>query len=141
MANEATVRSGLSIRKDNLEYISYPSQFLADVAGVMGPVPGALIVPVSGINIDFTGLTQPALCWMINLDETNFVTVGVSDPETVVFYPILELLPGECYAVRLSRNLSQELGTGTGTIGPSTNTLQLRADTASCNVRVEAFEV
>jgi hypothetical protein len=69
----------------------------------------------------------------MNLDSTNYVEVGVLVGAT--FYPMLELLPGETYVVRLSRNL-QYGPTGTA----HTQDLHLRANTASVKVLVEAFE-
>lgn len=145
MANEARVQSGLYIRKTSgalilLEYQSRPSAFLADVSGTKGPSPGAIRVPIAGVDISFPELTTPGLCWLHNLDATNYVEVGIYVPATLTFFPLLELMPGECYTVRLSRNLlEQYAGSGTGTTG-SINKLRLKANTAPCNVRVDAFE-
>jgi len=110
------------------------------VAGDGGPTPGQITCTTTGTNVDLSVLATPGLCRIQNLDGTNFVTVGIWDPETEVFYPLLELLAGESYALRLSRDLAWEFATGTGTIGPETNTLRIKADTASCDVLVEAFE-
>jgi hypothetical protein len=57
-----------------------------------------------------------------------------------VFYPLIELLPGESYVFRLSRNIQEQYaGTGTGTTAPD-NRLRIKANGASCVVLVEAFE-
>lgn len=145
MPNEATINSSLSIRKVSgalilLDFRSGGSQFTATVTGTKGPVPGAMTATLVGVDIDFSELTRPALCHIKNLDATNFVTVGIWDPETNKFYPVDEILPGESYVRRLSRLLSAELGTGAGTTGPNTNSLRLKADTASVDVVVSAFE-
>jgi len=140
MADEAQVRSSLQIRKGNMEYRSEPTVFNADVSGTKGPVPGAISVSVVGVDVDFLELTTPALCRLMNIDSTNFVTYGIWDPEGNTFFPLGEILPGETYVLRLSRGLHQELGTGSGTIGPDTNRLRFRANTAACNVVIEAFE-
>jgi|SRR3990172_8925374 len=141
MADEGYVLASLRINAGNLSYQSQPQGFSADVAGAKGPVPGAITVATTGTNVDLSELTTPGLCRIANLDETNFVSYGANDPDTDTFYPIGELLPGESYVLRLSRNLSAEYGTGTGTIGPDTNTLHFRADTAAVVVLVEAFEI
>ncbi len=146
MADEAQVRSSLQITKKDgaltlLEYRSQPTVFKADVAGTKGPVPGAITVTILGTDVDFGELTTPALCRIQNQDANNFVTYGIWDPENNTFFPLGELLAGETYVLRLSRNLQEEFQTGTGTIGANTNRLRLKADTASLNVSIEAFEV
>lgn len=140
MADEANITSNLRITKDNLEYSSQPQSFTADVSGTMGPIPGGLIVDTDGVDVEFTGLTTPALCRIMNLDSTNYVEYGIWDPENDTFFPLGEVLAGETYVLRLSRNLQEQFGTGTGTTGDDTNRLHLRANTANCNVVVEAFE-
>lgn len=138
MADEITIRSSVQIRKGNLEYRPHPAYFQADMSGTPdGPSPGALAVAVTGTNVSFSQITTPAVCRITNLDATNFVEVGIWDG--LNWYPILEILAGESYIVRLSRNLSSEYGTGTGTSSTDVNQLQLRANTAACNVIVEAF--
>lgn len=141
MADEAQIRASLQITNDPLEYRSQPTAFTADVAGIKGPVPGAIEASVEGTDVDLSELVAPSLCRIMNLDATNFVEYGVWDPEGGTFYPLGEILPGETYVIRLSRNLQEEFGTGTGTTGAGTNRLRFKADTAPCNVLVEAFEV
>lgn len=140
MANEATVRTSLQIRTGNITYQSQPSAFQADVAGAKGPTPGAFTVTTLGTDCDLSELSQAGLCRIQNLDETNYVEYGIFDPQTNLFYPLGELLPGESYVLRLSRNILEEyVGTGTGTTGP-TNTFRFKSNTAECDVLVEAFE-
>lgn len=146
MAGEATLRVSLTIRKDNLNYQSNPTGFSATVTGTKGPTPGYVLISTLGTDIDLSKLTQPGLCWMQNLSLVNAVEYGIWDPEIAKFYPLGELLPGECFPLRLSRNLAKEFGsggttTGTGVTGPTTNRLRFRAMAASVPVRVEAFEV
>jgi len=140
MSDEASIVASLQILNGNLEYHNTPTSFTADVTGVNGPTPGAITVPTTGIDVDLSQLTTPGLCWMMNLDDTNYVTYGIWDPETYKFYPFGKLKPGETSLFRLSPNICKELGTGTGTTGPVTNTFHMRADTAECVVGVEAFE-
>ena len=148
MANEATVRSSLKILKTDsttgrvlLDASPKPTAFTVDVAGTKGPVPGAVNVTTAGVNIDFSELTTPALCRIMNFDSTNFLEYGIWDPEGGTFYPLGEVGPGETYVIKLSRNLQEEFGTGTGTSGANTNRLRLKADTAAVEATVEAFEV
>lgn len=137
MANEANINASLNIKIGNNQYRSVPTSFKADVADGKGPSPGAVTCDVlPGTNIDLSELVQPALCRLMNIDDTNFVTVGVYDGTS--FYPLLDLLPGETYIVRLSRYINQEfVGTGTNA---DANNLRIVADTAACDVLVEAFE-
>ncbi len=146
MANEAQVRGSLQILKKSgaiilINYGSKPTSFQATVTGSKGPVPGAFTVTVFGTDVDFSELTTPGLCVFKNLDATNFATYGIWDPENLKFFPLGELLPGEAYPIRLSRDLEEEFQTGTGTTGEDTNRLRFKADTESVNISVEAFEV
>lgn len=147
MADEATIRSSLQIRKDDgsglvlLDYRSQPTTFEADVSGTLGPTPGAFAASTAGTDVDLTELTTPGFCRLTNQDATNFVTFGIWDPEGNTFFPLGEILPGESYVLRLARDIQAEYGTGAGTIGANTNRLRIKANTAACNVNVEAFEV
>lgn len=141
MANEAQVRASLQIISGKLEYFSKPVVFLADVAGAKGPVPGAIQATRAGTDVDFSELTTPSLCKIMNLDDTNRLEYGVWDPEGNKFYPFGELLAGEFTVLRLSRNLQEEYGTSTGTTGADTNRLRVRGIQAAVDVLVEAFEV
>ncbi|MDB4786219.1 hypothetical protein OAG36_00645 [bacterium] len=140
MADEAQIRTSLQIvnTTTKLEYRSAPTAFTGDVTASKGPVPGAFSATLDGVDADFSELTTPAYCRMMNLDATNFVTYGIWDD--VTFYPLGEILPGESYVIRISRDLTEEFGTGTGTTGTAINTLRFKADTAAVNVLVEAFE-
>jgi hypothetical protein len=147
MSDEARVQSLLTIRKVDasgrvlIDYRHGGGTFTADVGGLVGPTPGSFVVSVSGTDVDLSRLAAPGgLCRLVNNDPTNFVTVGVYEPGTDEFYPVLELLPGEGYVVRLSRSALRE-STGTGTLpGGYDSKLQLRANAAPVVVSVEAFD-
>ena len=143
MSDEATIQGSLQIVSGELQYYSRPTVFLADVAGAKGPVPGAISVSTAGTDVDFSELTTPGLCRIMNVDPTNFFEYGIWDPESHTFYPLGELLVGEFTILRLSRNIQEEYGTapGTGTTGADTNRLRLKANVATCIALVEAFEV
>lgn len=151
MANEALIRSNLQIRKTLsatdgtiiLDYSSRPTAFTADVSGNLGPTPGAFVASTAGTDVDLSALTIPGLCRFMHLGTANFVEVGIWDPEGVRFYPMLELLPGDSFIVRLARNIEEEFGTGdpgTATAGANTNRMRFKAISAAVNVLVEAFE-
>lgn len=141
MADEILVTASVQIRKDNLQYRSLPNSFKADMIGTAkGPSPGAVSVPTDGKDIYFNELVTPGVCVLTNLDDTNYVEYGIYDPQTSVFYPLGEIQPGETYVLRLSRNLQEQYsGSGTGTTAPE-NYLRLKANVASCDVFVGAFE-
>lgn len=141
MANEINLRASLTIKKGALDFRSNPSQFILSQSGVGGPTPGTILCAVApGTDVDLTELTTPGACYLQNLDATNYVTVGIFDPETNRFFPMLELPPTVGYPVVLSRNIREEFATGTGTIGNLTNRLRIIANSAACLVCVAAFE-
>ena len=140
MANEAVIYSGLQIINGDWNVPMGVPSYVADVTGIKGPTPGALAVSVAGTNVDLSQLTTPGWCKIINLSTVNFVEWGVYDPETTKFYPIGEIPAGKWIVFKFSRNFAWEYGVGTGTTGAETNVLRLRADTAVCNVSVEAYE-
>ncbi len=136
MAGEITITSRLEVKNGNLQYVSKPDKFLADQSLAVGPTPGIITATTSGTVVTFDALTQPGVCRLQNQDSTNYVEVGLSDGS--FFYPLLELLPGETYAVRLYRNLdSREALPGTGSA--MALSLMIRAKVASCKVLVEIF--
>lgn len=140
MSNEANVSVGLQIDKDALHYGSNPRSFQADISIGRGPSPAFMIATAAGNAVDLSQLSNPALCWIQNLDDTNFFTLGIRDPETDKFYPMDEWLPGEVFLKRLSRYLGQERDTPTGTSGPETNQLWVQGGGADVPIRFDAFE-
>lgn len=140
MANEVRIQASLRIISGNVNYNAQPTSYNDTLSSTKGPSPGAVTVDTEGTDIDFSELIVPGWCRLMNLDDTNFVTWGIWDPETEKFYPCGELGPGQTYPIKLSRYLQQEFGTGTGTTGPDTNRFRIKADTAPCDVLVEAFE-
>ena len=113
MADEIQYRATLQIRNGTLNFQSNPQAFNADQDGEPnGPSPGSITATTSGTLIDFSELTQVGMCFFMNLDDTNYVIIGVYDHIALVFHPVLELLPGEFSPVRLSRFLGTELSGG-----------------------------
>ena len=121
MANEINLNFTLTIIKGNLEYRQTKS-WQADMAGKKGPVVGALTIPVAGTDIDLSELTTPSIAMLTNLDSTNFVEYGINSGG---FLALGEILPGESYPIRFSRNLG---------------VLHFKADTADVDTVIEIFE-
>jgi hypothetical protein len=144
MSNEIQVRASLQIRSttSKLVYQSQPTAFNADLQTVnpKGPVPGALTIPVSGMDIDLSKLTKMGgQCRIMNVDPTNYFNYGMRDPSSNTYYPLGEVLPGEFYPLRLARNLGQH-EVGTGTFVGTTAVLHVKGQGGSCQALVEAFD-
>ncbi len=140
MAGEATIRVSLNVKIGNLDYRSNPTGFRADVSAARGPTPGIISIPTTGIAMTFAQLVTPGLCWIQNLDTVNFFEVGIKDPGTGLFYPMLEWLAGEYWPMRLSRNLLEDYyNTGTGTSG-DVNNFWFKANGGAVLARVDCFE-
>jgi hypothetical protein len=141
MANEATIRASLQVLKGNIDYRSQPQMETGDITGTAGPTPGLVVATASGVDIDFSAIVTPGYATLHNIDDVNFVEVGIWDG--AVFHPLLEILPGQIYPLRFSRNLTEEFGTGTGTINADVNTVRVKSNNqlgTSVNLVVEAFE-
>ena len=140
MSDEATIRQSLEIDNSGLKYRTYPTQYKTDVSGAKGPTPGAITATVDGVNVSLSELTTPGLCEIRNLDQTNYVEVGLWDASISYFSPLMEIGPEEHQIIKLSRNFGKSYGeTGTGTTDNDIQ-LRVRANTASCEVFVGAFE-
>ena len=146
MASEITVRGGMQINKTDAvtgaveKYTSPQQGFQKTKTNIGGPTPGQILVPMGGCAISLSVLTTPGVCEFYNLDATNYVTIGIRDPATGAFYPLIEIGPGENWVIPLSRSILQDwYNTGTGTTGP-TKQLWADADTASVKLVVNVFE-
>lgn len=139
MSDEITVSETMTILKDNIDEQTRPNRFLADMTGTKGPTPGLITVPVTGKVVDLSALSlMGGMCRFYNRDDTNYVTIGVYDGTN--FFPFCELLPGEFTRVRLSRFINVEfIGSSTGS-NSDVNSLMIIANTAACNVLVQAYD-
>lgn len=138
MASEISLNVNYTLKKGNLDERGTPNQFNITMNGTKGPTPGSIRVPTTGIVVNLSAIDTPGLCWIHNIDSTNFVTMGVYDGSR--FYPLLKFPAGVAYPVILSNYINQEfVGTGTGT-NADINQLMLIADTAACQVVVKAYD-
>lgn len=130
----------LQVIKGSLRYQSPQAAFTANVTATNGPTPSAVTIPVNGADINLSQLTaMGGLCFIMNLSSTNTVMVGIKDTLTGVFYPLMDLLPGESYPMRLSHDL-QKQEAGTGTFSGATARLHIKAVGAPCVVIIDAFD-
>lgn len=127
MSNELTVTAAIKVSNGNLSYSSLPTQCQANQSVANGPSPGAVSVATGGTDIGLSQLTTPAWARVINLDLTNFVTIGIY--KSAVFYPLIEILPGQLAVFRLSRSA---LGGGA--------TVRAVADTAAVKILFDCFD-
>jgi hypothetical protein len=152
MADEAQVRTGLTIRKvgeasQTVLDARYSRVFTVDVSNSFGPSPGAIRVTNSGVDVDFSEFTAlgltPDLCVISNLEDTddgNWIVVGRYDPVTNFFYPLMRVFPGEEYPLRLAPGVEEEwTGTGTMDLTTTASTLRLISNAADCAARVDAY--
>ena len=139
MSNEITISGGVTIKKDNL-FRNYPITYRADMTGMLGPTPGAFNVGTGGVIVDLSRLTTPGLCIITNYDDDNYVTAGIYDPQTDIFYPYMEIPAGQSQPFFMAREILEEYtSTGTGTTGP-TNQFMIKANTGICAVSVDAYD-
>lgn len=126
MANEITFSFNLSVIEQTNSFLDkrYQNNWQADLATSKGPSIGAQTISVAGEDIDLSELTTPGIAIIKNLDKANFVEIGINAP-TDGFVPLAELLPGEEYVIRFSRNLG---------------TLHMRANTAQVVVGLDVFQ-
>lgn len=139
MTLEATVVSQLTIAKNHLQIKSFPASFRATVDGNKGPSPGAITATTDGTLVDLSQLTTPGLYVIHNRDTVNYVEIGIWDG--IDFFPMDEVQAGEHYVKRFSRNLSEAYsGTSPGTDPAGTTRVMIKANTADCEVSLEAYE-
>lgn len=148
MSNEITVRNLLQITAGNVKY-STPkdaANFTLDMVGRRGPTPGLMRVTVDGVDADLSLLDTPGVGDITNLSEVtgNWIEYGIYDQDYERFYPLGKVNPGQTWPIQFSPNMFGEFssggGTGTGTSGPSNNTLRFRSRLEDCDVVLSAFE-
>lgn len=141
MADEIQVNYNFSVNKGGLQYRLFPTAYLDDMAGQLGPTPGALVASEAGTDIDLSELTVPGWVVIRNLeDEDSSVILEWGIHDGSVFHPVGELLGGHHAVFKLSRNFAEEHTIpGTGTTG-DVNQLRLKAYGGTCRAFVGAFE-
>lgn len=145
MANEATVRISVSVRKrsGSLTLIDerHSASYFEDVSGTAGPVPGSIAVTEVGVNLDLSALTTPGLCYLHNQGDYP-INWGVMDPETGRFYALGTISPGKgAFPGKLYQFLGEyEIeGTGTGSFS-STYYMHFKAVGGASRLLAGVFE-
>lgn len=105
MANEISIKASLDVVKG---YLSHNRQvsFKADIATAKPNVAaGSQAIGTSPEAITYGDVTSTtgAVAWFRNLDDTNYVEIGAF--VNPIFYPIIRLLPGEAYPIRIGSSL------------------------------------
>ena len=119
MADEIKVHASLRCTNGNLEFDYSTAVLLFDQAVPGGPAVGMVQIGTSEETVAFTELTTEGWMIMQNLDDTNYVEWGFS---TGVYGG--RMRAGEPGLFRLNAG----------------TTLYMRANTASCRVRISALE-
>lgn len=105
-AGAILVSVGLTVRNPTATGIlaneNIPSRVLSITQNTAAPasVGGTQSVGTSEEALDIAGLTTLGIAWFENMDDTNFVQIGVKPSAT--FYPLLDVRAGEAFPVRLT---------------------------------------
>lgn len=120
MANEITVTYGLKVVNGALSMNVPASTFKLDQTTARGGGPGSVNVGTTEETIDF-GDIAPGYVLMVNQDATNYVQVGFATTD----YGFRLLPNGGAALFRME----------------SGATVYVKADTAACNVNVQAVSI
>jgi len=121
MANEITLQFSGSLQNGAArDRFDIGGQLLIDQAAA-GADGGIVAVGTSETTVSFSRLTTPGVCFLLNLDGTNFVEYGPDSGGTIAI--LGKLKPGEFAFVRLAAGV----------------TLKAIADTAACNVLAKCW--
>lgn len=119
MADELTLQATAQYSKNGAKFSRIPAAFSVDVAGDH-VASGTQEVGTSAENLEKGDITTSGYLLIHNLDGTNFVEVGYDDSG---FKNVVKLLAGEWALFRSAQA-----------------TLQVKADTAACDIEYYLFE-
>lgn len=92
----------------------------------------------SGTDVDVSLLSSPGWCRVYNADDTQWVQLGIYEPDTDTFYPLMRFGPGQGTVIPLDPYVGQEV-TGS-TVQPGYNsTIRLRSQTSEVLFVMEAL--
>lgn len=122
MANEITITdSGAVVNGGYRDQLTFGGTYRVDQAAA-GSAGGIRTIGTSAENLVLTDIATPGILYVKNLDATNFVEIGV---DNTGFVAMAKLEPGDPPArFRIA----------------DSTTIQLKADTASCNVQFWCLE-
>lgn len=156
MAREVNFNFSLNVRKvseNGLVILNEPLSHASvhDLVGAKGPLPGSLLISLTGTTISLAQLTTPGWCVFKHqgiADGTDpgddpsiyYIDICIKDLISGRSLPFMELQPGMAVPFYFSRNLLEAYNsTGTGT-GPANNVLEAQAYIKPCNLWIGAFE-
>lgn len=122
MAGEINLSFTLRCQNGNYDYNRSVQQTI-DQTSAAGGVPGYQNIGTTHEQIGgLADMTNEGIAVIRNLDDTNFVEVGVD--VAAAFYPLVKVLPGEAYVMRLAPGVA----------------VYAKADTAAVNLLFECLE-
>lgn len=121
MANEITLGVTMTVTNGYYRLARNISQSF-NQATPGGGNPGIVSVSTTAGNLSFTGMTQRGYTFVHNLDTTNYIELGIDDSGT--FVPVIKLKAGEFALFRWT----------------ASQTIQARANTATCRVQIDTLE-
>ncbi len=121
MADEITLNVSLSVTNGNFKHQWRPGTLQIDQTN--GRMAGHVqTIGTSSETVDFgSDLTAEGVCYMRNLDATNFIEIG---PDSTGIVDFIKLKPGEFWVGRLK----------------PTVVVKAQADTAACDLQVAVFD-
>jgi hypothetical protein len=103
MANEITVSLTLAVSNGKISE-RHQASFRADQATAAGPGPGYQVIGTTHEAIAVPDVANKGFAFIKNLDDTNFVEIGIDNAGT--FVPLLRLKAGEAAVCRFSPTAS-----------------------------------
>jgi hypothetical protein len=144
MSNEAIISVQLQVRIGSLNYQSLPPSYYGNISVANGPSPGVVTATPAGTVVAFTQLKVPGYFRIMNLQAVGSPGYVEHGPwNGTDFFPYEELLPGETYVGRFSRNLGQEfIGTASSSTHVGPKEIMVKAHGAGGNIAVliECFD-
>lgn len=122
MADEITITDSAVVNNGTYrDQLDFGGTYRFDQSAA-GSESGIRTIGTSAENLVLTDITTPGILYVLNIDDTNFVEIG---KDVSGFEEIAKLMPGDPPArFRIADSV----------------TIQLKADTASCDIRFWVLE-
>lgn len=122
MANEFTVTTAMKYSSGN-DFVNLKDSYQVTQTSVpLGGAPGVQVVGTTHVALNVSGLLNLGMAYFKNLDDTNFVDIGVD--VAAAFHPLIRLKPGEATVLRLA----------------ATSAPYAKADTAAVRLQANIYE-
>lgn len=100
MANEFTITTVMKYESGNDSEYHKDSYLATQTSVPLGGGPGVQLVGTAHVALNVSGLLNLGLAYFKNLDDTNYVDIGVDVSAT--FHGLVRLKPGESCVMRLT---------------------------------------